>query len=1403
MKTAQGIPSQTSAPADATIANEQASASSSAQENLFDGATETTPLHSKQLQQFLQQLNWQEQNLAVADISSTLLAEELNRSWYSRLNYLFLREPLLFKILQWPFSKRWPSGSVFSTDDEHLLKRVYGVNGYLEGTDLMLNKVWSSLLLSFLIVDIANYYLYPNLRYGNTLLKVFLAQTDNQQMLSNVLTLPEAWPILLGMPILWGILKAFLNARHAKALDKATYRTLLETLGHYQASLWKDIGRWVLPSLLPEFVPNLALFALLPEPKLKLALESAERLLLWDRRIIPKERRKLLQQVQVLTRKATHMTQLKALATLAKVADGIAPNDLVRLSQQEVDAETLKSLLWVKQQAKQTLQQVAQSPSTLPLLSSARTELLINLPLDDKFATPSGSRYLYTHYLLWTLGQPHDYRLQPLFWSYLAFHGYFKMRFFYLLGRGMYDTFSFYWDRWQCENKGRLWIYLDNRADWECTVCGDLPLFYRDIFTDKDCWDAYLKNPRPVDQLVALINRLNFTNIPTIDLSAQSLTNEDLVATFAALESKAQSIQALWLNSIIATPLNKVGVKAIANFLRYAPVTELNLSSQKLQDNDTYWLAQILATSKIKSLYLYDNLIADIGAKALGEMLNHSKIQSLDLSSNNIGDEGTKGLAQGLPGSQVQVLDLSFNSVGAEGTKELAQGLLGSQVQVLDLSFNSIGAEGAKGLAPGLPSSQVQFLDLDSNSIGAEGAKELAQGLPRSQVQFLDLSNNNISDGGVTGLGQALNRSQIQHLDLSSNNIGAEGAKGLTQGLPGSQVQFLFLSSNSIGDEGAKELARGLPRSQVQFLDLSFNSIGAEGAKGLAQGLPGSQVQFLFLSSNSIGAEGAKELALGLPGSHVKSLGLTLNSINDKGAKEIGQLLNRSQVQYLYLSSNSIGAEGAKELALGLPHSQVRHLDLNSNSIGDEGAKGLGQGLPDSNVYQLYLNNSNIGDEGAKGLAQGLPGSQVEALYLSSNHIGDEGTKGLAQGLLQIQVLYLSGNRIGAEGAKELAQGLPGSHVQHLDLSSNNIGAEGARGLGQGLPGSNVQQLYLNNNSIGAEGAKELVQGLSGSQVQFLDLSFNSIGAEGSLALANTLIKSSLYNHDLASILTPDAKKALARAEPNTPLEKLLLSSNKITTQGARALCLALPQTYINQFSLDSNPINSSQVDPLTCFISSSTASLQPTGPYVTLYHLCQATLRYAMEGYQYIAAHWLTLLSLSPAHNKTQNQFSSLLDPTSNTVKEIALVSPDFSPEGITINESPIINAMLPEINENEPLFTFKIPSTTFVESAMDTASSSLLEPTNRTSKNPFSFFNTLAKTSLPASQALNSNIPVLPKPAETVPTVSALGAVGAVVTGLLAVGYWAWKNISRNNTIAAIPEKTDNFQSEVKASN
>jgi Ran GTPase-activating protein (RanGAP) involved in mRNA processing and transport len=1066
----------------------------------------------------------------------------------------------------------------------------------------------------------------------------------------------------------------------------------------------------VLPSLLPEFVPNLALFAFLPEPKLKLALESAERALLWDGRISSDQRRLLLQQVQVLARKATHVTQLKALATLAKITDGIVPKDLVRLSKRRYDQKTLESLLWIKQQAIGTLQQMAQGLLVRPLTPPTEEDpLLINVLMGER-PPPARTRYLYAHYLLWTLGQPHDYRLEPLFWSYQAFQWYFKARFFYLLGRGMYDTFHFYWNQWQCERQGKLWSYFNERAQWTCTVCGDLPIFYPDTFTDKSCLEAYLKNPQQELSVIKLIQRLNWQTINTLDFSNQiKWSEQDWIDVFSHLPDRVKRVRVLCASSAIrnnALPFTTRVVQALADFL------------------------------------------------------NNSSVTTLSLAYRTIGDKGTKILTSALPYSEVRTLNLKWNNISDEGIKTLVQFLNQSPAQTLslDLEGNNIGAEGACALAQSLNQSQMQTLSLDSNHIGAKGASALAQSLIRSQVKTLSLWTNNIGDEGISALAQFLNQSQIDTLYLGDNNIGAKGASALAQSLIQSKIKILSLDTNHVGAEGAKIIAQFLKQSQVQTLDLWGNNIRDEGTSALAQSLNQSQVETLSLGGNNIGDEGVIVLA---------------------------QYLNQSQVKTLSLNRNSMSAKGVSALAQSLSQSQVKILGLNRN---------------------------NIGPEGAKVLAQFLKQSQVEALDLWSNHMGAEGARALVQSLnqSQVKILGLDGNNIGDDGISVLAQFLKQSLVQTLSLNSNNIGVEGIKVLAQSLSQSSVQTLYLSNNNIGDAGVRALAPVLSQSLVQTLYLHGNSIGDAGVIALAKILVTTQI-NFDLSAFITPDAKKALAHANANTLLEVLNLEDNKITHIGATALCRILPQTRVavTRLNLNANPINSSQVDPQTCFIPNATP-LRPSGPVTTLYRFCQATLRQVMEGC-HMTARWLTLFAFPSSVDPTQDQCLSSLVSTSNTVKQMPPnTTTDVLPEEIIIHDPSLIHDAPSEMNENEPLFTFKITSTDLVETTIVAASKNNKGPlsqlweietahgnsqktviSNQPSKNHCHFFSTLAKTSSSMTpSSLNPSFLALSKPNETLSTVSTLSAVGVTVGGMLAVGYWIWKNIKKNNKHTVISE-------------
>jgi Ran GTPase-activating protein (RanGAP) involved in mRNA processing and transport len=887
---------------------------------------------------------------------------------------------------------------------------------------------------------------------------------------------------------------------------------------------------------------------------------------------------------------------------------------------------------------------------------------------------------------------------------------YFKARFFYLLGRGMYDTLKHYWNQWLCENQGKLWSYFNERAEWNCTVCGDLSLFYQDTFTDLDCWNAYLRNPQKAANVIKLIRRLNWQMISRIDFSKQvSWSEQEWIDIFDNLANQTKQVRELL-----------TGMTDYQNFYPPSPPPLLTpFTPQIIQA-----IINFLNNTIIETLSLGQHTIGNEGVAVLAQMLSYFNIKKLYLDANNIGDEGIANLTEALSKvEQLQTLDLSYNNIGDKGISILAPHLRDFNIQTINFMSNHIGVIGIKALVQALPDTILQ-MNLGGNNIGDDGVKALAPFLNQSSMQELSLWDNSISDEGIKTLSLYLNASCLQSLNLQQNHISHEGIEVLAQYLNGSTLYQLYLWNNSIGDKGATALAKHLWESKLNSLELVRNGIGDIGVAALAHAL----------------------------------------------------LLSKAALQTLILTSNRFGDAGTKALAQALSNSTLQFLDLGDNTIGDEGMKILAQHLVESAVKTLYIWGTKIDSARIMALAPYLARSAVQTLDLGTNNIGDEGMKVLARYLngSHLQYLYLNNNHIGVDGAFALAQYINSSALQFLDLWANKIGNAGIKSLALALPKSHVQRLRLQSNDIGDEGA---------------------------IVLAKALITAS-GDFDLSAFLTPDARKALVHANPATPLNYLGLSNNNISNLGAKALCRVLPATYISVSNLDlyGNPINQQQVDIATCYISEAN-SLQPSGPFAALYRVCQTTLRYVVDGYHQITDQWreTSPVSLSPAHNKAQKQFSSSID-SMPTVEKVSFDSPDFLPGEITINESPVISNALFKKNKKEPLFTFKVTPAILAEPATTTASSRLSKPTNHPSKSPFSFFNGLANNPSVTTQLLNSSLPALPKPVETLPTANTLGAIGAAVTGLLAVGCWLWKNCKRSSNVIPISEKRAHSQPKIK---
>ncbi len=1399
------------------------------------------------------------------------LEKLLNKSLYGKVLYYLLEDPTLEKLALWPFlteeaiknpdisQETVGAGTPKSNRSKHMIPRSRGllingkselnkvnfVTGFFEGARFIANRGWGGLLITLFALDIYNYVAYPTDRYGNTPLKIFLGTSTNEKSMEFLLRDPRIWPPVLLFPAALGLAKAIFRRCCHRPIDEA----LLDDYQN-QSSIWRDVISWL---------PAMFSLHILPKSKMQTVLDKIGRELTWNGNLPPEDHTRLVEKVQKLARQTHCFTRRQALATLAILADGISLEDYKKLNDLGIRQETNKILFQVRIE------------SLVDLIAFAKKE--VHDGVNQKISVSSCDSF-YAHYLLWQIGQPQSYMRQLLFWPYVILLFYFKVHFLARVAQNIYGLITHFRDEHNCEYDGKIWKYFNSRAEWNCSVCGDLPLFYRDIFTEKDCWNTFLKNPQSASDVIKLIQRFKWQEIDTIDFTRQlQWSTQDWVSIFDNLTQRAKEGQMTKVQTLIVYPWGNVhsfiltseNMQSLSNFLKNSSITRLDLAGTPANSSVVEIICQVLPQSLIEILNFKIYSFGVEGATALGQVLNRSQVVSLDLSANGLWDAEIVALSQGFSGSKVRILNLSNNYI-SNGIASLEQGLPGSSIQILTLDSNRIDPIGMRGLCQGLSKSQVKELSLNVNEIGEAGAIELGQILNQTKIEVLSLRDNEIGDFGVSALGQGLANSGVQSLDLflnkignagavnlgqgirgskvktlnlRSNSIGAIGAEGLGKGLAESQIEDLNLSGNEIKDGGAISLGQGLPGSQVQTLYLGSNQIGDRGAKGLGQGLSGSQVHILSLSFNIIGSDGVKGLGQGLRGSRVEGLFLSDNRISDLGATNLGRFLNQSRVQELDLEGNQISAIGITGLSQGLVGSQVQILILNRNPIGDkgasslgyilnqsqiltlglhicqisdEGAIALGQGLPGSKVQFLWLWNNEIGPLGAAGLGRGLPGSEVQYLGLENNQIGDIGASGIGQGLpgSRVQDLNLLNTGIKDEGASGLGQGLRNSKVRRLLLRANQIGSEGAIGLGKGLKGSEVQELDIGRNNISNAGVRGLASGLAGSHVRILDLERNGIDDSGAEALAQFLTNAQINQPVWAGSLTSDAKKAIANAVANTPLEHVSLVTNHITATGAIALCRVLPQTEIpvDHFKLSGNLIDESQVNPSTCFISEA-SSLQPPKPLQILYHYCQAATESLFSICHAIKNSWfgssveetrapdlfgttattavlpVNVLSAAPTTLTGSNVTATILQPASNNADLPAI---------ITVNSYPIIHSPL-----------------SFSETTLNTSNSfTFILEDLQTSSSPFTRFATWNLTGLhtsscfsPVVSEVTSNIPALIKEATlslpstaTEIVTNSSGLAAPIVGGLVAIGFWAirhYRQKAHTNNLPLAKVSTD----------
>ena len=108
---------------------------------------------------------------------------------------------------------------------------------------------------------------------------------------------------------------------------------------------------------------------------------------------------------------------------------------------------------------------------------------------------------------------------------------------------------------------------------------------------------------------------------------------------------------------------------------RQSADTEVNLSNQKLNDEDLAAILTVMREGKVKSLQLSNNNLGDAAAKGIAEALEtNTSLTQLTLHNNSIGSDGGFAFAKALAYNETLVsLYLSANKLGADAEEAIVE----------------------------------------------------------------------------------------------------------------------------------------------------------------------------------------------------------------------------------------------------------------------------------------------------------------------------------------------------------------------------------------------------------------------------------------------------------------------------------------------------------------------------------------------------------------------------------------------------------------------------------------------------------------------------------------------------------------------------------------------------------
>jgi hypothetical protein len=1034
---------------------------------------------------------------------------------------------------------------------------VHGLTAFQVTAEESFDGIWSLLWSTLLAQRIAYFYMYPGY-YTNAwqillfeLLFVFdqyntfrgwLRSYDRSSnhllILARSLTNPYVLSCVLGIPALIGMINGIRTARDSQTLGTTDVKQLIQTLKQYKPGFFADGLGWIVTAALPDAFPLFAMCSLLPQPAIKQALEKITRHVMWDGQLSAETRLKLFEQLYRFAHHRSQFTQLKALWLLAKIVDGIDPNNLLLLQEEGVDADNIKALLSMKTRGSSAIEYLANYYNLPPRH---------NFHLVPKSVWRPLFRYVYCNYLLWNMGYPQKWYLQPLFFAYRSVRLYITAIFYVVFLPGI---LRFAYER------------LKNSF---CRQFSDSPNFRDDhYYAESLCFTSYLYAPRTFEQLISAIESIQ-TYYPW--LSVNPFFSEFQISLDLSAQKK------LIQDKKLPEFLDRFGEIVVRNNME---VSSFTLADNRLSLSDMQAIGRfvgILKNRKGKENFLLGfsrSTIAPGGISSLTKEISFSDGSSLY----------PRYLQLVLTGAQLTEVDIS--SI-IDMTRYLDK---------LDLKGCHLSPQNCLALAKQLlQEGYFVNLNLADNSIDSECIEVLT----RTQFGRLDLSGSYMEEQGIQAMARNLNYTKARpYQRVSVLPSGAPTPRRMDKNElivkvaeDGFRIYYFRVElgiSYSYKSLNSKLIQQNIIPYLPEVGQYSYNTTLIALIKSLCKDCDRYEYDKAYsLFGYNISDVALMQLFDALPSSQITTFDFTDKQVIDQRhyAKLMPLLvaaLNRSSVRNLRWTSSDdfwLKDEGAKLFAkylLQVPKHTLNRLDLSNNQIGFEGMAAISQALISQDFFSglpksLVLNNNQIGS-GITSLAQAIVAKVNDdtsckkgfSLGLSHNHITTKDFQSFIQ-ILKNSTCYSSLDKFSISG---------------LNFANNPIGDEGVielmkfiNSVEENRIGSTSYSLNLGNTNISGASVDSIIKILS--------------------------LKYYLYpNHPLWI-------EKLIGSDTEYQYITIDLSNNALTDVDAKALCRAATQNGRSSLVLTGNPINESILKECSTMTSGS-ASWQHYSPYVFLF---------------------------------------------------------------------------------------------------------------------------------------------------------------------------------------------------------